>query len=104
MTSYLVYRHGSNATNQSMTAVTAVAIIDAETETEARKIAAQNLICYANQFFSFVDESELTEQGKEDWNEIIAAALQIFGLSEKIRLSFLPKPCSITAARQSPAT
>jgi hypothetical protein len=81
MTSYLVYRHGSNAANQSMTPTMAVAIIDAETEDAAREVARENVNCYANQYLEFVAESELTDDQAEDWNAVSLrdAELRSFG-------------------------
>jgi len=70
MASFLVYRHGSNAANQPMTPDAAVAIIDAADKAEARKVARDNINCYANQFLSFVAEEEMTEEQMEDWNEV----------------------------------
>lgn len=70
MNSYLIYRHGSNAANQSMTPIAAVAIVDAETEEQAKEIAAENMTCYNNQFFSAVLESDLTEEQIDDWNSV----------------------------------
>lgn len=70
MNSYLIYRHGSNAANQSMTPVAAVAIVDAASEADAIRIAGENLTCYNNQFFEAVLEADLDENQCEDWNEI----------------------------------
>ncbi len=70
MTSFLVYRHGSNAANQSMTPVMAVAIIDAPTEDAARRAAADEINCYHNQHLEFVAEDDLTGDQIEDWNEV----------------------------------
>ena len=70
MASYLVYRHGSNAANQSMTPVAAVAIVDAATEKDARNLAAECVNCYANQHLELVAESDLTDSQIEDWNEV----------------------------------
>jgi hypothetical protein len=70
MKCFLVYRHGSNAANQPMTPSAAVAIINATDEVEARKVATENINCYANQFLSFVDEEELTDEQVDDWNDV----------------------------------
>lgn len=70
MTSYLIYRHGSNAANQSMTPVAAVAIVDAANEDEAIRTAGENLTCYNNQFFEAVAEADLDEDQCEDWDEV----------------------------------
>ena len=67
MALFLVYRHGSNAANQSVTPVMAVAIVDAPNELEARSIVAGNITVYANQFLSFVPD---TEVDIDDWNDV----------------------------------
>lgn len=70
MKSYLIYRHGSNAANQSMAQTSAVGIVDANDAAAAKEIAAENLTCYNNQYFEAVLESDLSEKQVEDWNEI----------------------------------
>jgi len=77
MTNFLIYRHGSNAANQSMTPISAVAIVEAETPEAAKAIAAQDHTCYANQFFSAVAEADLTEEQCEEWNEVSRRDAQI---------------------------
>jgi hypothetical protein len=72
MTSFLIYRHGSNAANQSMTPVSAVAIAEAETAEKAKEIAAENLTVYSNQFLSAVAEAELDDGQLQDWNEVVS--------------------------------
>ena len=58
---YLIYRHGSNAFNQSMTQAMAVAIVnDAPNETEARRFAGESIpaaSCYNNQHLEAVPVS-----------------------------------------------
>lgn len=70
MVSYLIYRHGSNAANQSMTQTMAVGIVTAETEEAARRIANDNINCYANQRLSLVAEDDLDDDDKQEWNEV----------------------------------
>jgi len=65
MTNYLIYRHGSNAANQSLTNKLAIDIVEAHNQSEACEIAATRNDCYVNQFFSAVCESRAN---KEDWN------------------------------------
>lgn len=82
MTSFLIYRHGSNAANQSMTPISAVAIVDAETADAAKKIAAENVTVYANQFLSAVAEADLNEQEIEDWNEVSTRDAELRSVGE----------------------
>lgn len=82
MTSYLVYRHGSNAANQSMTPTSAVAIVDAETQDEAHKIAGENVECYNNQHLELVAENDLTESQIEDWNDVAERSAQLSAVGE----------------------
>lgn len=82
MTSYLIYRHGSNAANQSMTPVSAVGIVDAESPEEARRIAAENINCYNNQHLSLIDEADLTEDQCEDWNEVVNRSAELRAVGE----------------------
>jgi hypothetical protein len=46
---YIVYRHGSNAANQSMTLVMPVGIWSARNRAEAIDLAAAEVVVYANQ-------------------------------------------------------
>jgi hypothetical protein len=82
MASYLVYRHGSNAANQSMTPVMAVAIVDAPTAEGARSVAAENVNCYANQHLELIAEGELTEEQCEDWNEVSSRDAELRSVGE----------------------
>jgi hypothetical protein len=72
MTSYLICRHGSNAANQSMTPVTGVAFVDAETPEEAKRLAVedQGVTVYANQFLSATAEADLDDEQIELWNAL----------------------------------
>ena len=83
MTSFLIYRHGSNAANQSMTETAAVAIVDAANEDDAKKIAGENLTCYNNQHFEAVAESDLTEEQCEDWNEVSSRDAELRSVGEE---------------------
>lgn len=49
---YIVYRHGSNAANQSMTPVMPVGIWEAASPEEAIQQAAQDVVVYANQYLT----------------------------------------------------
>lgn len=52
MNQYIVYRHGCNKANQSMTPIMAVGIWKASTRTEAIAKASQDVIVYNNQHLS----------------------------------------------------
>ena len=50
MGQYLIYRHGSNAANQSMTPVMTVCSIEAKSRAEAVQMALESgVTCYNNQ-------------------------------------------------------
>ena len=49
---YIVYRHGSNAANQSMTPCMPVGIWEAASQEEAKEHAAQDVVVYANQYLT----------------------------------------------------
>lgn len=66
MTNYLIYRHGANAANQSMTPVMAIDIVAAKNKQEAIAISKGQITCYNNQFLSAVAESKAN---KTDWFE-----------------------------------
>lgn len=70
MTSYLVYRHGSNSANQSMTPKAAVAIVEAGDYETALRNAQEFVNCYNNQHLELVAEDELSAEDTEEWNEI----------------------------------
>jgi hypothetical protein len=78
--SFLVYRHGSNAANQSMTPVAAVAIVDADTIESARKIASENVLCYSNQHLELVEEPDADT---EDWNDVVERSAQLSACGEE---------------------
>lgn len=67
MQSFLIYRRGSNAANQSMCNRMAVAIVTAADGNEARRIAEENVTFYANQTSEAVAEEEADA---DDWNEV----------------------------------
>ncbi len=51
MTTYIIYRHGSNAANQSMTPMMVLGSIDAASKKDALSQAAERYTCYNNQRF-----------------------------------------------------
>ncbi len=73
MATFLVYRNGSNAANQSMCNRMAVAIVTAEDASNARSIAEENVTFYANQSSEAVEESEADA---DDWNYVSKMAAQ----------------------------
>lgn len=67
MTKYLIYRHGSNAANQSRINEMAIDIIEAKSQEAAKTIAAENHTVYNNQFLSAVPESKAKQS---DWDYV----------------------------------
>lgn len=67
LTNYLIYRHGSNAANQSMTNKLPIAIIEETSKENAVAKALKEHTCYANQFLSAVTESKAN---KTHWNTV----------------------------------
>jgi hypothetical protein len=72
MQRFLIYRNGSNAANQSMCDRIAVAIVTANDAQEARSIAEENVLFYANQTSEAVTEEEADA---DDWNEVSQLAV-----------------------------
>ena len=66
-TNYLIYRHGSNSANQSMTNKMAIAIMPAVSKDAAIWRAGAYHTVYGNQFLSAVPESKAN---REDWNAV----------------------------------
>lgn len=64
---YLIYRHGSNAANQSMVLKSPVGIFQADSAAEAIEIAAKERTVYNNQYLSAVEETD-PELDIGDWN------------------------------------
>ena len=67
MSRFLVYRNGANSLNQFGCNRRAVAIVTANNPEQARKIAEENLVFYANQTSEAVPESEADV---DDWNTV----------------------------------
>lgn len=68
-TDWLIRRHGSNAANQSMTPVMAVGIVSNCDHETAKRVAAENVHCYANQHLELVSFAECDG---EEWNDVNA--------------------------------
>lgn len=66
MTTYVIYRNGSNAANQHLRQRKPVLIKQASSAVEAVRWAKEQGICYANQTLDAVPQSRVS---KRDWNE-----------------------------------
>ena len=75
MASFLVYRHGSNAANQSSIQTMAVMIVEAKSRAEAFRIAHEKVNCYNNQHLELVAKSALNAEQREDWNSLLEQPL-----------------------------
>lgn len=69
---WIATRHGSNAANQSMTPSLICGTVEAGTADEAKKIAADQFGCYANQYFSVetwadADSEACNAASEADW-------------------------------------
>lgn len=65
---YLVYRHGSNAANQSMCEKMPVAIVEADSAAEACDASGEDAHCYNNQWLSAVAEYHAPAA---DWDSVL---------------------------------
>jgi hypothetical protein len=72
MTSWLIYRHGSNAANQSMVQKAAIDVIEADDAWTAKEKAAERHTVYANQWLEAVPEEEADS---DDWNAAIESSM-----------------------------
>lgn len=79
-TDWLVRRHGSNAANQSMTPVKAVAIVTHATREEALGVANANVDCYANQHLEVV---AFEDANGDEWNEVAQRDAELTACSEE---------------------
>jgi hypothetical protein len=83
MTSYVIFRHGSNSANQSMTGRALVDLIEAKS---AEAAAAESRVdCYSNQHLSAKPVSRLTAEEKEElrsFEEIEAQCNQVLQPSQ----------------------
>jgi hypothetical protein len=66
MTTYIIYRHGSNAANQSMTPTMVVGSVEAETKEAALKHAEENFTCYNNQRFEIKPASKCSKRDQQE--------------------------------------
>lgn len=73
MPRFLVYRNGSNAANQPMNFRMPVSIVTAENESEARRIAEENVTFYSNQSSEAVEEIGCDP---DDWNRVSEMAAE----------------------------
>lgn len=65
MTTYVIYRTGSNAANQHMRHKEPVLIVDAANPEEAKAKAAELVSCYANQHLGAVPASRVSKADRE---------------------------------------
>lgn len=77
---YVIYRHGSNKANQTMTPVAAVGVEEAESIEEAKAQAAVRINCYANQFLEArcLDECSMDDRIAADEAEMAREAEESF--------------------------
>jgi hypothetical protein len=69
MRPYIVYRHGSNAANQSMTPLMPVGIWEADSREEAIRRAAMEVVIYANQHLTARAYSRVSHAGQQAASE-----------------------------------
>lgn len=64
---YIVYRHGSNAANQSMCNRAPVAVVNARNATEACKLARESgeFTVYVNQFLSAIPATRVSRENRQ---------------------------------------
>lgn len=70
MTTYVIFRHGSNAANQSMTPVAPCCTIEAASSEEAKRLALDKVTCYNNQHLEARPASRCKQA---DWQEAVEA-------------------------------
>jgi len=66
MTTYIAYRHGSNAANQSMRQVAPVLVVEAESADAARDKAREIVNCYNNQYLSIKPASRCSAADRQE--------------------------------------
>lgn len=78
-TDWLIRRHGSNAANQPVTPVAAVGIVSAADYETARRVAGENVNCYANQYLELVS---LADCDAEEWNDVLSRDAELQSVGE----------------------
>lgn len=73
---YLVYRRGSNAANQSMTPKMAVAIVTSASRKKAEVMANEFVNCYNNQHLELVAYSSFDASTKGDYISLLESPVQ----------------------------
>lgn len=83
MTNYILFRHGSNAANQSMTQTAVVGSIMAKTRQDAREKGAELVTVYSNQRIearpasrcsrAAIEEAQYADMARAEWNKYRAA-------------------------------
>lgn len=82
MNAYLIYRHGSNAANQSMTQTAVVCSVEAKSREEAERIASEKVTVYNNQTLEARPASKCSKVDcQEAWeaDQAIEADAKAFG-------------------------
>jgi hypothetical protein len=74
MTTYVVFRHGCNAANQSMTQEKPVLILEAASRDKACEAAAARVTCYANQHLSAKPASRVCVR---DWEAAMDSTAEL---------------------------
>lgn len=73
MKTFVIFRHGSNAANQSMTQTMPVAIIEANNRDEAKQIALDTVKLYANQYLEARFASRCKRSEIEEAQQVMEA-------------------------------
>lgn len=73
MKTFVIFRHGSNAANQSMTQTMAVAIVEAKDKHEAIQTALDTVKLYANQYLEARFASRCKRSEIEEAQQVMEA-------------------------------
>lgn len=80
MQNWLIYRHGSNAANQSMTPVMPVCIVNGASDgLKAIARVVDEIVVYNNQFLSAVAEEECDA---DEWDSIVTDSAMMTAVGE----------------------
>ncbi len=73
MKTFVIFRHGSNAANQSMTQTMPVAVVEAKDRDEAKQIALGFVTLYANQYLESRFASRCKRSEIEEAHQVMEA-------------------------------
>jgi hypothetical protein len=73
MKTFVIFRHGLNAANQSMTHAMAVAIVEAKDKHEAIQVALDTVKLYANQYLEARFASRCKQSEIEEAQQVMEA-------------------------------